>query len=105
MSLQLFNIPDWDGNAESALSCGRPMPKRTACQLVKKARQVFLTALLPPSILPGAKCCFAQEALIFKAFLWRVIEMGLLQNAVFRPKQKICALKKLSRTAALTCSR
>ena len=68
MSLQLFNIPDWDGNAESALSCGRPMPKRTACQLVKKARQVFLTALLPPSILPGAKCCYARKALKNQGF-------------------------------------
>ena len=28
--------------------------------------------------------------------------MGLLQNAVFRPKREICALKKLARTAALT---
>ena len=27
---------------------------------------------------------------------------GLLQNAVFRPKREICALKKLARTAALT---
>ena len=27
---------------------------------------------------------------------------GLLQNAVFRPKREICALKKLVRTAALT---
>lgn len=27
---------------------------------------------------------------------------GLLQNAVFRPKRKICTLKKLARTAALT---
>ena len=28
--------------------------------------------------------------------------MGPLQNAVFRPKREICALKKLVRTAALT---
>ena len=27
---------------------------------------------------------------------------GLLQNAVFRPEWKICALKKLARTAVLT---
>lgn len=28
-------------------------------------------------------------------------KMGLLQNAVFRPERKICALKKLLRTAFL----
>ncbi|MBM6977028.1 hypothetical protein H9X99_14430 [Intestinimonas butyriciproducens] len=27
---------------------------------------------------------------------------GMLQNAVFRPKREICALKKLARTAILT---
>ena len=44
-------------------------------QLVKKVLTDFFDKLLPPSILPKAKCCFARKALIFKTFLWRVIEM------------------------------
>ena len=55
-------------------------PKKSAAgglppQPVKKILTDFFDKLLPPSILPKAKCCFARKALIFKTFLWRVIEM------------------------------
>ena len=55
-------------------------PKKSAAGkipplLVKKVLTDFFDKQLPPSILPKAKCCFARKALIFKAFLWRVIEM------------------------------
>ena len=45
-----------------------PKGKRGHFSLSKKSSRTFLTALLPPSILPLAKCCFARKALKYQGF-------------------------------------
>ena len=64
---------------------------------------LLLTAALPAGMAAGLNDVFCSDCFAH-AVAWAVenAKKGLLQNAVFRPKREICALKKLARTAALT---